>query len=258
MRPLVAVTSTIVPEAGPYQRPEIALYAIYVRVLERIGLASLLVTPVHSFRSLPILFDQVDGLVLTGGEDIDPALYGEDPIPRLGLVNPERDRIEMAALKLALERELPILAICRGLQLMNVCFGGTLYQDLATQRPETRLQHVQRETWERRTHLARFARDSRLARIFGADELLINSFHHQAIKDLGGGLDVVGVAEDGTVEAVEAPDFPWVVGVQWHPERHEATAPATDPDRRLLEAFRDVVHARARGEFPRTVRRRVA
>ncbi|HEX7118697.1 MAG TPA: gamma-glutamyl-gamma-aminobutyrate hydrolase family protein [Longimicrobiales bacterium] len=247
MRPLVAVTSTLVPEAGPYQRPEIALYAIYVRVLERIGLASLLVTPVHTFRSLPSLLDQCDGLVLTGGEDVDPGLYGEAPIPELGLVNRPRDRMELAALKLALKRRMPILAICRGCQLVNVCFGGTLYQDLATQRPGTELMHQQVEAWERRTHRARIRAGSRLARIVECEDLLINSFHHQGIKDLGTGLDIVAVADDGTVEAVEARDYPWLIGVQWHPERYEATAPARDPDRRLMGAFRDAVHRHSRG-----------
>ncbi len=259
MRPLVAVTTTIVPEAGPYQRPEIALYAIYVDVLERTGLASLLVTPAHALRSLPALMDHVDGLVLTGGEDIHPGCYGEQPMPGLGLVNPERDRMELAVLRLALERELPVLAICRGCQLLNVLFGGTLYQDLATQRPETVLEHLQEEAWERRTHLARLAPGSRLAQIVRADELLINSFHHQGIKDVGHGLDVVGVAEDGTIEAVEAQEFPWVIGVQWHPERHETTAPATDPNRLLFEAFRDEVLSRARSRaFPLRSRRHIA
>jgi len=247
MRPLVAVTSTLVPEAGPYQRPEIALYAIYLRVLERIGLASVLVTPAHDFRSLRTLLDRCDGLVLTGGEDVDPALYGEEPIPQLGIINRPRDRVELAALKIALERELPVLAICRGCQLLNVCLGGTLYQDLPTQRPETVLAHMQAETWERRTHRVRVRRGSRLAGIVGGEDLLINSFHHQGIKDVAEQLEVVAVAEDGIVEAVEAPDFPWVIGVQWHPERHEATAPETDPDRRLLLSFRDEVRRRSRG-----------
>ncbi len=248
MRPLVAVTSTIVPEAGPYRRPEIALYAIYVHVLERIGLASLLVTPAHALRSLPVLLDRCDGLILTGGEDVDPARYGEAPLPGLGIVKPERDRVELATLKLALDRRLPVLAICRGCQLLNVCCGGTLYQDLPTQRPGTALMHRQAEAWERRTHLARIAPGSRLESIVGSAELLINSFHHQGIKDVGAGLEVVAWAEDGTIEAIEARDHPWTLGVQWHPERHEAAAPARDPDRRLLLAFRDAVRSHAEGE----------
>lgn len=246
MRPLVAVTSTIVPEAGPYQRPEIALYAIYVQALERIGLASLLLTPVHGLRSLPALVERCHGLILTGGEDVDPARYGEAPRPGLGIVNRERDLMEFAALKLALERELPVLAICRGCQLLNVCFGGTLYQDLAMERPTALVRHLQTEAWERRTHLVRLEPGTRLARILGSRELLINSFHHQGIKDVGPGLVVAAVAEDGLVEAVESRKHPWVLGVQWHPERHEAAAPEPDPDRRLMRAFAEVVRARAR------------
>ncbi|HEX6940394.1 MAG TPA: gamma-glutamyl-gamma-aminobutyrate hydrolase family protein [Longimicrobiales bacterium] len=248
MRPLVAVTATIVPEAGPYQRPQIAMYAVYVRALEWLGLAPVVVTPTHTFRSLVTILGRCDGLVLTGGEDVDPALYGEAPIPQLGIVNRPRDRMELAALKLAMARTLPVLAICRGCQLVNVCFGGTLYQDLATQRPGTKLMHQQVEAWERRTHRASIRPGTRLAAIVGSEELLINSFHHQGIKDVGPGLEVVAEAEDGTVEAVEARDYPWLLGVQWHPERHEAAAPEPDPDRRLMRAFRDAVRDRARGQ----------
>lgn len=245
MKPLVAVTTTVVPEAGPYQRPQVTLYAIYLDVLERVGLGSVLLTPAHSLETLPALLDRCDGLVLTGGEDVDPARYGESPLPGLGLVNPERDEMEFAALRLALERRLPILAICRGCQLLNVAFGGTLYQDLPTQRPGG-VRHRQREAWEKRTHVADVVRGSLLSKIVESDRLLINSFHHQGIKDVGEGLEVVAVAEDGTVEALEAPSYPWVLGVQWHPERHEAVAPEPDPDRRIFQAFYDAVANRGR------------
>lgn len=238
MRRLVAVTTTVVPEAGPYQRPEIALYEIYQRVIEGFGMTCLLITPAHSLRSLPRLLDLCDGLILTGGEDIDPAWYGEEPIPGLGLVNEARDRMEMAVLRLALEREMPILGICRGCQLMNVCFGGTLYQNLPSQRPSGMV-HTQKEPWEQRTHYAEVRAGSRLHTAVQSDELMINSFHHQGVKDLAPGLRVTARAEDGTVEALEAPDYPaWLLGVQWHPERHEASAPETDPDRRIFQAFR--------------------
>lgn len=247
MRPLIAVTTTVVPEAGPYKRSQIVLYSIYAQVLEKIGLASVLITPAHAERSLPVLLDRCQGLVLTGGEDVDPACYREEPLPGLGVVNPARDATELAALRLTLERKLPILAICRGCQLLNVHLGGTLYQDLSTQRPGG-VVHGQVEPWERRTHHVRIAPDSMLAEIVGAEELLINSFHHQGIKDVAPGLEVAAVADDGTVEAVEWPDYPsWLLGVQWHPERHEATAPETDPDRRIFAAF----HRAVTGRFAR-------
>lgn len=238
MRPLVAITTTISTETGPFRRLQVALYALYVEVLERHGMATVLLTPSHSKSSIASLLDNCQGLVLSGGEDIDPALYGEAPLPGLGVTNPARDEAELQVLELALERELPILAICRGCQLANVYFGGTLYQDLALHRPGTLLEHGQEEPWARRTHLVSIDPDSELARITGSEELLINSFHHQGIKRVGEGLRVVAEAEDGTIEAVERPDSPaWFLGVQWHPERYEASAPVTHPDRRIIQAF---------------------
>lgn len=240
MRPLVAVTTTVVPEAGPYRRPQLTLYEVYVSVLERHGLASVLITPAHAVASIPDLLDHCSGLVLTGGEDIDPAYYGEEPIPELGITNRQRDEAELFVLELALERGMPILGICRGCQLLNVKLGGTLYQDLTAQREES-LGHIQSEPWERRTHHVKIRPGSRLERIVGDREMLINSFHHQGIKDVAPDLRVVALAEDGTVEAVESDTHTWLLGVQWHPERHEATAPTTDPDRRIFTAFRDAV-----------------
>lgn len=244
MRPLVAITTTAVAETGPFRRLQVALYALYVEVLERHGMASVLVTPAHAASSIPALLDRCQGLVLTGGEDVDPALYGEGPLPGLGVTNPPRDKAELCVLGHALERELPILAICRGCQLVNVHFGGSLYQDLTMQRPGT-IEHTQQDSWSRRTHQVRIEPDSKLARITGAEELLINSFHHQGIKEIGAGLRVVAVAEDGTIEAIERPGYPdWFLGVQWHPERYEASAPVTDPDRRIFESFAARVGAR--------------
>jgi gamma-glutamyl-gamma-aminobutyrate hydrolase PuuD len=244
MDALVAVTTTMVPEAGGTRRPEIALYAIYVGVLERLGLTSVLLTPAHSPRSIQLLLRRCSGLVLSGGEDIDPSRYGEDAIPQLGMVTPARDAMEIAALGLALERRLPILGICRGMQLMNVFFGGTLYQDLDTQRPGELL-HRQTEPWGARSHAVKVAPDSQLCEILGSEDLVINSFHHQAVKDLAPTLRAVAMTADGVVEAVELKTHPWIMGVQWHPERHEASAQSTDPDRRLLAAFRQAVVERA-------------
>lgn len=246
MRPLVAITTTLVAETGPYRRLQVALYALYVEVLERHGMTAILLTPTHSAASLPTLLDRCHGLVLSGGEDLDPARYGEEPREGLGVTNPERDEMEFLALGLALERELPVLGICRGCQLINVHYGGSLYQDLTLERPSP-IRHRQVELWERRTHRVRVDPDSMLADIVATEELVINSFHHQGVKDLGAGLEVVAEAEDGTVEAIERADSsgPWLLGVQWHPERHEATAPETDSDRRIFDAFSHVVEARA-------------
>jgi putative glutamine amidotransferase len=237
MRPLVAITTTAVSETGPFRRMQVALYAIYLEVLERYGLAPVLVTPAHTAASLPALLDHCQGLVLTGGEDVDPARYGEAPLPGLGVTNPARDETELLTLGLALERKLPVLGICRGCQLVNVHFGGSLYQDLTLQGP-SEVRHRQKEPWERRTHRVQIEPDSKLAAIVATEALVINSFHHQGVKEVGAGLRVVARAEDGTVEAIERPESTsWLLGVQWHPERFEATAPETDSDRRIFQEF---------------------
>lgn len=246
MTPLVAITTTIDPEAGAHRRPQVALYTAYMAVFERLGLPSLLVTPAHTAPSVRRLVGLSAGLVLTGGEDVDPARYGERPIPELGAVSLARDEMEFTALDEALRVGVPILAICRGCQLVNVHFGGTLYQDLPAQRPDC-IRHEQSQPWGSRPHAARVEPDSKLGRAIDAVELRINSYHHQAIRELARGLRAVAWAEDGLIEAVEHVDHPWLVGVQWHPERHEATAPEHDPDRRLFAAFARMVVEHAGG-----------
>src|SRR5690606_24932130 len=149
-----------------------------------------------------------------------------------------RDVMELEVLRRALEARMPVLAICRGLQLLNVHFGGTLVQDLPSERPGGPI-HEQQAPITDHWHGARVESGSRLARILGSESLQINSFHHQGIERLGAGLRPLAWAEDRLIEAVEAVDHPWVIGVQWHPERAEAEVPDTHthPDWRLFSAF---------------------
>lgn len=236
----VALTTTLEAAAGDHSRPAVFLYTSYIHALEQIGLAPVLITPSHSPAAIASLLDACCGLVLSGGEDVEPARYGEKPSPALGATLPERDAMEFSALDCALRQDMPIFGICRGCQVLNVHFGGSLYQDIDTQRPG-HLLHQQLAPWGQRTHAASVQKDSLLYRTVGADELSINSFHHQAVKELGRDLRVVARAEDGLVEAIEHESRSWVLGVQWHPERNEAAAPDTDPDRRLFTGFRDAV-----------------
>lgn len=242
-QPLVALTTTSVAEGGAHGKPQILLYSAYIAALEPLGLAPVLITPMHSALSVQSLLEHCEGLVLTGGEDVDPRRYGEEPLPELGTVTPARDEMEFTALSLAVRREIPILGICRGCQVMNVFFGGTLYQDLHTQFDDA-LTHEQEGPWEARWHDATVSAGSMLHDIVCSDKLRINSFHHQGVKDIAPSLVAGAVAEDGLVEAVESTELPWALGVQWHPERGEAKAPETDPDRRLLAAFRKAIVAR--------------
>jgi putative glutamine amidotransferase len=240
MNPFVAVTTTIDPKGGDYQKPRIALYANYITPLERVGLTPVLVTPGHSAASIRALLGACAGLVLSGGDDIDPARYGHDPIPELGPVNPSRDLAELRAVEEACRRDLPVLGICRGHQLLNVYFGGTLCQDIGVEMGDA-YSHQQTTPWGSHHHEVTVVPGSRLAGALGADRLQINSYHHQAIRRLAPALEVTARADDGLIEGVESREHRWVVGVQWHPERHEAEAPDSDPNLRLFRAFAEVV-----------------
>lgn len=244
MRPIIAVTTTSYSGAE-YRTPQILLGSPYIEAIERVEATPLLITPAHGESSIIDLLEMSDGLMLTGGEDVDPSRYGQKPHPKLETVNHQRDEMEFLVLERALEMGVPILAVCRGLQILNVAFGGTLYQDLPTQKPEG-VAHEQNAPINERWHATTVEPDSRVAELFGATEFQINSFHHQGIDRLGEGLRPVGWAEDGLVEAVEATDHPWVIGVQWHPERGEAELPGHrgHPDWRLFAAF--AAEARAR------------
>lgn len=176
-----------------------------------------------------------DGLLLTGGGDVDPAHFGEAPHPALGDVDPERDAFELLAARLAAEAGRPLFGICRGAQVLNIAFGGDLFQDLSAQRGGPLVLHQQRgpRTWP--AHVVSVARGSRLEAIVGGERLRVNSFHHQAIRRVAPGWRAVAWSEDGVIEAIERPDVPFAVGVQWHAE---ALAAAGDPAAlRLFAAF---------------------
>lgn len=188
------------------------------------------------------MLEGMSGLVLTGGEDVDPAHYGRAPHPELGEVHAARDAFELALAAAAQRRCLPTLAICRGLQVVNVALGGTLVQDLPSEWADA-IAHDGGPDRSARIHSVRVKEDTRLARALGATELTVNSFHHQSLASLGAGLHAVAHAPDGVIEGVEsAPGDWWVLGVQWHPE--ELTESPDDWDRSLFRAFADAVRAR--------------
>lgn len=160
--------------------------------------------------------DQVQGLILSGGHDVDPHLYGEEPLQKLGKTWPERDHFDMLLLKLAEEKKIPVLGVCRGFQIINVAHGGSLYQDLSY-REESTLKHSQDHTSDLPTHKMSLQADSKLAEILGQTEFMVNSFHHQVVHTPAADLKAVGQASDGVIEALENKDGN-VIGVQWHPE----------------------------------------
>lgn len=180
----------------------------------------------------PSPLDGASGLLIPGGGDIDPELYGKSRHPRTHNVSQRRDRFELTLLGEALERDLPILTICHGMQLLNVCFGGTLVQHIADS--PRRLNHDRDRPRAEPAHGLHLKEDSVLARIFGAVSVQINSHHHQGLDGAAGPLEEIGWAEDGVLEAVVSTDHTWVVGVQWHPE---AMAPVDAAQLRLFEDF---------------------
>jgi putative glutamine amidotransferase len=165
------------------------------------------------------LFDRVDGLLLTGGGDIDPRLYGAASSSSLRDVDPRRDRTELILARWALEHDKPVLGICRGLQVINVALGGTLIQDIAAQIPGALPHDLPDEAAEDLAHRVDIKPGSRLHGIARAGTAEVNSSHHQAVLRVAGGLRMTASAPDGVVEAIEAPGLLHAVAVQWHPER---------------------------------------
>ncbi len=169
--------------------------------------------------ALRAILRNLDGVILSGGEDVDPARYDETPHPKLGQVNSVRDTCDFLLAHMAHHMNIPMLGICRGEQLINVAFGGSLYQDIPAQCPQWKLSHRARSKGDEARHVVNFAPDSQLAAIFGTTELQTNSYHHQAVKEPAKGFRVVAWASDGTPEAIESiHDYP-IWGVQFHPER---------------------------------------
>ena len=235
--PLVGVTTSIT--VG--QTPERAyVNSAYLHAVQQAGGVPVLLPPQLSKSSLERLVRGLDGLLLTGGGDMDPATFGEPPHPTLYDVAPPRDALETQVTHMALEKRTPLLAICRGVQVLNVALGGSLYQDVATE-PGTEIQHSQKEARDQATHKVTVAQGSRLSRVLGGEDLEVNSFHHQVIKLLGRGLVPVAWAPDQLIEGVELDDDSrWVLGVQWHPEH---LVGHSEPARRLFSAL--VTAARA-------------
>lgn len=201
-------------------------------VLEAGGLPLILSPLIGAERAAEALVG-CDGLLLTGGADLDPVRYGEAPSRSLRAVEPERDAFEFALLTTARARGLPILAICRGMQLVNVAAGGTLWQDLPTDRPGP-VAHEQSTPSTSPAHLVQIEAGTRAAGLLGSTSIQTNSTHHQAVRDLGAGLRATGWADDGSIEALESSNAgEWLVAVQWHPERGSAGL----PDKELFRGF---------------------
>lgn len=229
--PLIGVSTSITVGKHPERA---YVNSAYLHAIEQAGGVPVPLPPQLSAASLERIAGELSGLLLTGGGDVDPARFGEAPHPTLYEVAPSRDTLEASAVHIALERRLPILAVCRGIQVLNVALGGTLFQDVGTD-PGTQLQHSQPEPRDEPTHKVKVEPRSRLAQVLGTDEIEVNSMHHQAVKALGQGLTAVAWAPDHIIEGVEGADpSRFVLGVQWHPED---LVGHSEPARRLFAAL---------------------
>jgi putative glutamine amidotransferase len=232
--PLIGVSTSLTVNAHPERA---YVNSTYLYAVQQAGGVPVPLPPQLSSRSWERLAAGLDGLLLTGGGDIDPALFGEAPHSTLDDVAPLRDTFEGRAVGAG--ARMPILCVCRGMQVLNVALGGSLYQDVGTE-PGTTLAHSQKEPRDQPTHKVTVAPGSRLADVLGAEEVETNSMHHQAIKKLGHGLTAVAWAPDQIVEGLELPDHPgFALAVQWHPEE---LVGHSDAARRLFAAL--VTHAR--------------
>ncbi len=219
--PLIGMTVDYSPvtDERPFSRGTDLYFqnTAYIRYLEKAQCVQVLLPTLENLQKIPFLISKLDGLLLTGGDDVYSESYGEKVMEGSWRIDVQRTHYEIALIKEAILQEKPILGICRGCQMLNVALGGTLYQDIPNQIPQ-HIQHqsTQKPKWQ--THPIKIEPGSLLHKIIGETEITVNSSHHQAIKDVAQGLRVTARAADNVVEAVELDTARFILGVQWHPE----------------------------------------
>ena len=190
----------------------------YTRAVQRGGHTAMVLPWTDDAEVIHRMLTRADVLLLTGGGDVNPSLYHEPLSPCCGAINDGRDRLEYALIDEAMRQQKPIFGICRGLQILNVYFGGTLYQDLSAELSSCPIEHNRPDKQWEPVHPATVAAGTRLHQLLQTDHIMVNSTHHQAVRDLAPGFVVSAVSPDGIVEAIEAADYP-IGAVQFHPER---------------------------------------
>jgi putative glutamine amidotransferase len=214
--------------------PAFGLRVTYVESIRRAGGLPVLVPLGLSEDELRDLYERLDGLLLSGGGDIQPAQYGMGPIPDLRQVDVDRDRCELMLTRWAVSEEKPLLGICRGVQTINVALGGTLYRDVASEHPgRSKHDYYPGYAYDHPAHPVQVTEDTLLARVLGKPLVTVNSLHHQAARDIAPSLVPVAHSPDGVIEALELPGHPFALGVQWHPE----WLPEAAEMRSLFESF---------------------
>lgn len=228
--PIIGLTSSF---GATDDLDRVFLPSNYLETIRHFGAIPLLIPVKATQMELEYLLGQCDGLLLTGGNDIDPALYGEQILNDTVEPAPERDEMESRLCHMAAQRGIPLLGICRGIQIMNVAFGGSLYQDIPAQIPSY-IAHRMEKPYHRSSHSCILTPDSPLHKLVGSHLISVNSHHHQAVKGIAPGFSVMGRCEDGVIEAIWNPDKKFMWGVQWHPER---IWDIEDSSAKLFEAF---------------------
>lgn len=235
LAPVVAVSATSDTRLGGAHR--LRLNSSYIIALESAGLVPVVIPPLSTPDHARLILARVDGLLLTGGEDVDPCLYGQPRAEKCGEPNTARDETEISLVLAARDLGKPLLAICRGPQLLNVALGGTLIQDIPSEVPGA-LNHNADNDRDSRVHPVSIEPGSLTAKAIGATEVSVNSLHHQSVAELGDGLRVTARSPDGIIEAIEWDgDDWWAMAVQWHPE--EMNDSPEPWDRGLFRAFAD-------------------
>jgi putative glutamine amidotransferase len=239
-KPLIGIGSDVYLEPG--KRDRAFAFTTYVDSIRRAGAVPVVIPPQPE--NAREVVENLDGLLLAGGDDCDPAAYGEERHPTVEPMDPRRQDNDLNLARVARERGIPTLGICLGLQVMNVAAGGTLIQDIPSQL-ETDIEHVS-EPEDRARHDVMIERETRLSSILGAREINVNSSHHQAIhpSGIGNGLRITAHAPDGIVEGLEDPQHPFYVGVQWHPEDMPREESASKIFRAFVDAARTYAETR--------------
>jgi putative glutamine amidotransferase len=231
LAPIIGITGTLKDDVETVAERPLGRFIRadfdYVEGVAGAGGVPVVLPPVGDETAAGAVVRGLDGLLLSGGSDLDPGYYGEEPLPELGSTLPERDAFEMALVGHALRRGIPVFGICRGMQVLNVALGGTLYQDLPSQWDGYVHRHRQAIPKWQPSHEVEVREDSYIAEVMGRDVVKVNSYHHQGIKNLAEGLIVTGRSTDGVIEAVESRDFSerWLLGVQWHAEAMRGAGP---------------------------------
>lgn len=227
MRPIIGITTFITED-------KLILPDNYITAVSESGGTPIILPKVTDDAQVRGQLDQIDGLLLTGGDDINPALFREDPHQKLGIIEPGRDEYETKLVKSCLENNLPVLAVCRGAQILNITEGGTMYQDIYDQIEGYVMQHQQKASRDFLSHSITIKEDSLLHSILGETSVRTNTFHHQANRDIPDHFQITAYSNDGVIEAIESTSHDFVLGIQWHPE---GSFPSDEYSKKLFTAF---------------------